>query len=110
MLLGSVSESATSICMDYTLREKSFCILSFSGPYFPAFGLNTKIYRVSLRIQSESGKIWTRKNPNTDTFHAVIITIIIFKVTYSRPANYFYCFIVHILAAYAFSLVMISLW
>ena len=34
----------------------------FSGPYFPAFGLNTKRYFVSLRIQSECGKIRTRKN------------------------------------------------
>ena len=29
---------------------------------FPAFGLNTEIYEVSLRIQSECGKIQTRKN------------------------------------------------
>ena len=28
-------------------------------------------YFVSLRIQSEYGKILTRKTPNTDTFHAV---------------------------------------
>ena len=34
----------------------------FSGPYFPAFGLNTEIYGVNLRIQSECGKIRTRKN------------------------------------------------
>ena len=33
----------------------------FSGPYFPAFDLNTEIYSVNLRIQSECGKIWTRK-------------------------------------------------
>ena len=25
----------------------------FSGPYFPVFGLNTEIYGVNLRIQSE---------------------------------------------------------
>ena len=25
----------------------------FSGPYFPVFSLNTKIYSVSLRIQSK---------------------------------------------------------
>ena len=35
--------------MNLTLREKS--------PYFPAFGLNTD--GVSLRIQSECGKIQT---------------------------------------------------
>ena len=42
----------------------------FSSPYFPAFGLNmersfglnTERYGVSLRIQSECGKIRTRKN------------------------------------------------
>ena len=34
----------------------------FSGPYFIAFGLNTERYGVSLRIQSECGKIRTRKN------------------------------------------------
>ena len=33
----------------------------FSGPYFPAFGLNTERYTVSLRIQSKCGKIRTRK-------------------------------------------------
>ena len=45
----------------------------FSGPYFPAFGLNTERYAVSLRIQSKCGKIWTRKTPNTSTFHAVTV-------------------------------------
>ena len=34
----------------------------FSGPYFPSFGLNTRRYFVSLQIQSECGKIQTRKN------------------------------------------------
>ena len=34
----------------------------FSGPYFPAFGLNLGRYGVFLRIQSEYGKIRTRKN------------------------------------------------
>ena len=34
----------------------------FSGPYFPAFGLNTERYGESLRIQSECGKIRTRRN------------------------------------------------
>ena len=30
--------------------------------YFPAFGLNTGTYGANLRIQSECGKIRTRKN------------------------------------------------
>ena len=43
------------------------CVLSvqigiFSGSYFPAFGLNTKIYSVNRHILSKFGKIRTRKN------------------------------------------------
>ena len=51
---------------------KNVHIQKFSGPYFPAFGLNTEGYRVSLRIQSECGKIRSRKTPNTDTFYASV--------------------------------------
>ena len=43
---------------------KSVRIRSYSGPHFPAFGLNTKKYSVSLRIQSECGKMRTRIAPN----------------------------------------------
>ena len=50
---------------------KSVCIRSFSGPYFPTFGLNTNKYSLSLRIQFECGKVWTRKSPHMDTFHVV---------------------------------------
>ena len=32
------------------------------GPYFPAFGLNTEIYRVNLRVESECREIQTRNN------------------------------------------------
>ena len=46
----------------------------FSGRYFPAFGLNTKRYGLSLRIQSECGKVLTRKNSYLDTFHALHMT------------------------------------
>ena len=45
----------------YTAWKMSKYIV-FSGPYFPAFGLNTERYKVSLPIQSECGKIPTRKN------------------------------------------------
>ena len=38
---------------------KNFCIRSYSGPYFPEFGLNTERY---------CDQIWTRITPNTDTF------------------------------------------
>ena len=58
----------------YSLREK--CPFpSYSGPHFPAFGLNMERYSVSLRIQSECGKMRTRITPNTDTFHALYPTI-----------------------------------
>ena len=50
---------------------KSARIRSFSGPYFPAFGLNTEKYFVSLLIQTKYVKIQTRKTLNTDTFRAV---------------------------------------
>ena len=36
---------------------KGVRIWSFSGSYFPVFGLNTGRYSVSLRVQSECGKI-----------------------------------------------------
>ena len=55
--------SATYLCV------KSSRIRSYSGPHFPAFGLN-------IRIQSECGKMRTRINPNTDTFHATYIVFI----------------------------------
>ena len=49
---------------------KSVHIRSYSGPHFPAFGLNTERYSVSIRTQSERGKIRTRITSNTDTFLA----------------------------------------
>ena len=49
---------------------KSVRIRSYSDPCFPAFGLITERYSVSLRIQSECGKIQTRITPNADTFYA----------------------------------------
>ena len=54
-----ISLSVTILNVDHCLR--SVRIQSFSGPYFPAFGLNTERY-------SLCGKIRTSKNPNTDTF------------------------------------------
>ena len=44
---------------------------NYCDPHFPTYGLNTKRYSVSLRIQSEFGKMRTRITPNTDTFYAV---------------------------------------
>ena len=50
---------------------KSVRIRSYSGPYFPVFGMNTERYGVSLRIQFECRKMRTRTTPNTNTFNAV---------------------------------------
>ena len=47
-------------------------IRRFSPPYFLAFGLNTEIYSINLRIQSKCRKIRTRKTLNTDTFYAMM--------------------------------------
>ena len=52
---------------------KSVRIRSYPAPYFPSFGMNTERLSVSLRNQSEFGKIQTRITPNMDTFHAVCI-------------------------------------
>ena len=41
---------------------KSVQIRSFFWSVFSIFGLNTEIYAVNFRIQSEYGKIGTRKN------------------------------------------------
>ena len=60
----------TSLFPSDTLHEK--CSYSeLFGPYFPGFGLITERYYVSLRIQSEYGKMRIRITPNTDTFYAV---------------------------------------
>ena len=72
----SVGESRR-ICVIIRITHsiKKIRIWSFSGPYIPAFWLNTEIYGVNIRIQSDYGNIRTRKTPNTDTFHAVIIGV-----------------------------------
>ena len=49
---------------------KSVRIQSYSGQHFPAFGLNTERYGVSLHIQSKCGIMQTRIAPNRDTFYA----------------------------------------
>ena len=53
---------------------KNVSIRSYSGPHFPAFGLNTERYGVSFRIQTKCGKVRSRITPNTDTSHAVTKT------------------------------------
>ena len=50
---------------------KSLLIRSFSGPYFSHSDQIRRNVKYFYRIQSRIGKIRTRKNPITDTFHAV---------------------------------------
>ena len=52
---------------------KSVRIRNFSDPHFPTFRLTKEIYSVNIRIQSQCGKIRTRKTPDTDTFYAVVL-------------------------------------
>ena len=47
---------------------KSVHIQSYSGPYFPAFGLNTERYGVSLCIPSEHGKNADQNNSKYGPF------------------------------------------
>ena len=61
---------------------KSVRICSYSGPHFPAFGLNTERYKVSLHIQSKCGTMWTRIIQNKDIFQAVITTFSIAQVCF----------------------------
>ena len=74
---------------------KSAFIWNCSGPHFPTFGLDLERYGVSLRIQSECGKMQTRITPNTDTFHTVLYSIIL-SCYHVNIINFFYCqFVFH---------------
>ena len=57
--------SSESVCLQLQHKDthcvKSIRVWSFSGLHFPAFGLNTEICGVNIRIQSKCGKIRTRK-------------------------------------------------
>ena len=80
MVLCSVMPWRTKyICASITISKscisthclKSVRIRGYSGPHFPAFGVNTEGYDVSLRIESECGKVMTGITPNNDTFYAM---------------------------------------
>ena len=67
------------------LYVKSVRIGSYSGPYFPAFGLN-------IRIQSECGKIWTKITLNMDTFQAVMAPNVVI-ILFTNLVRSYYLFI-----------------
>ena len=58
-----------------TLREK-FLYSEFSCQVFSRIQTEYGRYSLSLRIQPLCGKIWTRNIPNTDTFHAVPVSLV----------------------------------
>ena len=47
---------------------KSVFIWSYSGPPFPAFGLNMERYSVPIRLQSECGEMQTILTPTQTIF------------------------------------------
>ena len=60
----------------------------FSGPYFPAFGLNTESYPVPLRILSKCGKIQTTKVRIWTLFtHYVQMYLTLNKHLFTRQAK-----------------------
>ena len=75
-----------------------------SGPFFPAFGLNTVIYSVNLCIQSNAtGKYGIEINPYFDTFHTVLHCgnlsdisqpLICFPPKWWRTSHFFYHFFI----------------
>ena len=77
------------ICISVPLKKTLHClkrvrIRSYYDQYFPAFGLNTERYGVSLRIQSKCGKIRTRVSPNTDTFYTALNSKVRFAAQLKR--------------------------
>ena len=66
---------------------KSVQIPSFFWSIFSVIGLNTEIYSVNLRIQSEYGKMQTRKTLYLDTFHVVVLLKM--KISFEVMLNIF---------------------
>ena len=60
------------LARNYALRKK--CPnADFFGPYFPAFGLNTDRYEVSV-LSPNAGKYGPKKTSYLDTFQAMTAT------------------------------------
>ena len=76
-LNGCPAQSRLVVKLDCVKSDRTG---SISGLYSPAFGLNSEIHGVNFRIQSEYGKIHTRKAPNTDTSYAVLLCCIAFDL------------------------------
>ena len=53
---------------------------SYSSPHFPAFGLNKERYSVSLRIQSECGKIRENADQNNSEYGLFFYTVLMSNI------------------------------
>ena len=60
--IHQVIREPTHILDNTSTTEKVSKYGAISGLHFPTFGLNTERYEVSVRIQSECGKIRTRNS------------------------------------------------
>ena len=60
-------------------------IRSYSGPHFSSFGLNIERYFVSLRIQSECGKLRPRKNSVFGHFSRSVGHVTASSLSHLRP-------------------------
>ena len=87
---------------------KSVCIWGYFGLHSPAFGVNSERHGVSLRIQSECGKIQIRITPDTDTFHAVYICI--YKLYVHMIYIYVYVYIYIYVYVYAYVYIYIYIY
>ena len=69
--IKTVTVIKVGICQIKTTAQKVSVFGVILVHIFPALGLNAGRYGVSLRIQSECGKMRIRITPNTGTFYAV---------------------------------------
>ena len=89
----SIGLQIFSRCCSYYLLLLTYLYLSlrekcpYSELFWSVFSRIRTEYEglVFSRIQSKCGKIWTRKTPNTDTFHAVFHEAMEFHDSMMRP-------------------------
>ena len=92
--LGSEYTFACSVSKSGWVPPCEKCLYSeLFWSVFSALGLNMENYRVNLHIQSECGKIWTRKTSNTDTSHAVCS--LGFKIVACQFQLFFFVFVLY---------------
>ena len=89
VVMDTRSESSAHQRMTLTARKVSKYGV-FSGPYFPAFGLNTETYGENLHIKSRCGKIRTRKNSvwTVWTVFTQCFRNVVFLITLGKMSHY----------------------